>query len=236
MLEILAKGDATDGDATDKGAEENLASAKRDKDLAEQECIHGFPLLYEQATISLWSSLEVLVRALVAQLLLNHDESWQCAEIRKLKVSPGEFMQLESYERCLWITDLLDQESKGEFRQGVNRFESLLAPFGLSGALEDHIKRSLFELSHVRHVLVHRGGIVDRRMLDSCKVLGYSIGEQVRVDHDLWRRFDSAVGAYVLEIIQRMRVRSGLKRWVCKTHSSPEISADAAVASVGEGE
>lgn len=51
---------------------------------------------------------------------------------------------------------------------GVARFETLLALVELSGAIDEEHRKGLFELQQVRNVIVHRAGIVDRRLREQC--------------------------------------------------------------------
>ena len=193
---------------------EKISEAQAVSDLAQSEIDNGFPLLHEQATVALWSSLEALVRRLISLWLVNHRESWQVEEIRRLKIGIGDYESLELLDRCYWVADMFDQEAGGPLRKGAARFESLLAPFGLSGPIPEEVRRALFELCEVRNSVVHRRGFVDKRLLDTCPWLGRSLGEKLTIKHEMWSAYEKAVGGYVLELIERMRVRDGLDRFV----------------------
>ncbi len=201
----------SDGKVEDRQVQ--LERAESDRALAQREVDNDFPLLHEQATIALWSSLEALVRSFAAEWLAHIPSAWQCDAIKKLRVKIGDYEALEPAERCLWIVDLVDQEVSGPLRSGVTRFESLLQPFGLSGDVDPICQKNLFELSQVRHVLVHRDGIVDRRLVEACPWLGLAVGEPLLVSHKMWHRYSEALGAYVLELIQRVRVHFGFGRY-----------------------
>jgi hypothetical protein len=116
----------------------------------------------------------------------------------------------------------LDQETGGPLRNGVNRFECLLQPFGLGGKLDDRTQKVLFELSQVRHVLVHRRRFADRRLLDACPWLSLTSGSKVKITNDMWSEYQKAVAEYLVEIIQRVRVHSGLPRYVRKDESNAQ--------------
>jgi hypothetical protein len=208
-LKALAAHDNTLTEAEDK-----IRQAEADKDLAQREVEHDFPLLHEQATIALWSSLEALVRSFLATWLANKPDAWEVDAVKKLKVKVGDYMSLEALERSLWIVDLIDQEVGGPFRLGVTRFESILQPFGLAGEVDDRCQKALFELSQVRHVLVHRSGVVDKRFADACPWLALKPGQHLLVSHKMWRTYNEALASYVLELIQRVRVHFGLLRYV----------------------
>ncbi|MGP8175791.1 MAG: hypothetical protein ACLP7O_14760 [Terracidiphilus sp.] len=196
---------------------EDIERAEKERDLAQKELDNDFPLLHEQATVAAWSSLEALIRRFVALWLSNRPEAWQTEQIGRLKVRVGDYESLSQIDRCLWITDLLDQEVAGPLRNGVSRFECLLQPFGLGGSLPEDIQKQLFELSQIRHVIVHRRSKADKRLLDACSWLPFKLGDRVRVTHGMWTAYDGAVGAYVLELIQRIRVKYGIRRYVYPT-------------------
>jgi hypothetical protein len=200
-------------DGPDENYEKNLARAVRERELAQTEIDNDFPLLHEQATVALWASLEALIRSFAARWLMNKPGALQCDAVKKLKVRLGDYEALDASERCLWIVDLLDQDAGGALRVGVSRFESLLHPLELHGPVEEDCRKTLFELSQVRNVIVHRRALADKRLIDSCAWLSLKVGDRIRIKHAMWRHYNSAVAEYVLELIQRVRVSFGLPRY-----------------------
>ncbi len=203
-----------DGEAEET---DDLKRAAREKELAQQEVDNDFPLLHEQATVFLWGSLEALVRSFAASWLANNPETWRNEGIRRLRVRLGDYEALDPADRCLWVVDLLDQEGAGPLHAGVARFETLLQPLGLTGAFPEEGRKALFDLSQVLHVIVHRRGQDDRRLIDACPWLGLSSGDRIKISHAMWKRYDRVVGEYVLELIQRIRTSFGLKRYEAKS-------------------
>ncbi|MFN7988667.1 MAG: hypothetical protein U0529_14420 [Thermoanaerobaculia bacterium] len=208
----------TEVDGPTETSAAQLARAEKERELAQSELDDDFPLLHEQATVALWASLEALVRSFVAGWLANRPDAWQADAVKRLKVRLGDYEALETADRCLWVTDLLDQDIGGPLRAGITRFESLLAPFSLNGTVEPETQKTLFELSQIRHNIIHRRGLADRRLLEACPWLGLVAGARVRVSHKMWRGFNDATAAYALELIQRSREAHGLGRYV---HQEP---------------
>ncbi len=219
-IKVLAE---VDGRLQDE--EENLKRASRERDLAQREIDNDFPLLHEQATVALWSALEALVRSFAATWLANSPGAWQKDAVRKLRVRLGEYEALDPADRCLWAIDLLDQETSGPLKHGLGRFEGLLETFQLHGPVREECRKKLFELSQVRHVVVHRRGKADRRLVNACPWLQVKPGDQIRISHVTWREYNDAVSDYVLELIQRVRVAFGLARY---EPEKPDGAADAA--------
>lgn len=216
VLEALAKLDELEDEDKLKEHKRRIEMAKMDGEFAQKEVDSGFPILFEQSLIAVWGALEVLARNLVAHLLFHIPELKQKEAVRKIKVKIGDYETLDPLERCLWIVDLLDQELSAPLKAGINRFESLLEPFGLGGSVSKEAGKKLFELSRIRNLLVHKNGIADRQFVEACPWLGYKVGDVVTVNKQSWDKYQSAHYEYVLEIIQRLRVYFGLERYVAK--------------------
>jgi hypothetical protein len=194
-----------------------LEHAARERDLAQSEVDNDFPILHEQATVALWGSLEALVRSFAASWLANKAGAWQVDAVKKLRIRLGDYEALEPLDRCLWVIDLIDQETSGPLRNGVSRFENLLQVFQLDGATDEECRKTLFEMSQVRHAIVHRRGRADRKLIEACPWLSLKPGDRVKITHKMWHRYHEAVAEYVLELIQRVRVAFGCGRYESTT-------------------
>jgi hypothetical protein len=189
--------------------ERSLAHARREAALAESEVSTGFPLFHEQAIMSLWGWTENLFKAFVARLLEQVPGTFQVPEVSKLRVNLGEYQSLSTEERLLYVTDLLERELNAPLKQGINRFECLLEPFQLSGEVDPEVSRDLYELHHVRNLLAHRGGFVDRRFKQACPWINKELGERLSIDHAQYARYFLSVVKYVAEFKRRVRKRFG---------------------------
>ncbi len=180
--------------------------------LAQTEVNTGFPLLCAQATISLWADLENGLRTFLAAWF-RHERSAKTIEpIQKLKVSLGRYEAMDSDERSHYIIDRLEQEMEPRSRRGIDRFESLFTAFGFETTLDERLKRDLLELYFVRNVLVHRRGIADRTFIQSCPWLPLSVGDQITITPQLYKKYMHAVTAYVVELLVRVGARFGFAR------------------------
>ena len=189
------------------GAEEaakRLEQAREEATLARQEVDKGFPLLYSQALVSMWGSLEDLIHTFLAAWVMNEPNAKQADALQKLKVSLGEYEAYDDEEKGFYIVELLEKELRSPLKRGVSRFEQLLDSFGLSGAVEREVRENLFEVNHIRNVLVHRRGVADRRFVDACPHLGLSAGDKVTVDRQLFDQYSESIAAYVIHILERV--------------------------------
>jgi hypothetical protein len=64
------------------------------------------------------------------------------------------------------------------------------------------------ELSQIRNILVHKAGIADRRLVESCQWLGFQIGQRVKVGYSMYRSFEDAVPEYVGAVVGRLKEKS----------------------------
>jgi hypothetical protein len=69
-----------------------------------------------------------------------------------------------------------------------DRFEALLDFVDLCGPIAESVSRDLRELEQVRNVIVHRNGVVDRRLVEVAYVVAAEIGDHLRLtrDDDVW--------------------------------------------------
>jgi len=163
---------------------------------AKRETEEGFPVLHQQAIVDLWSSLEVLFKDLVASMLENVRGATQLEPIAKMRIRLRDYESMSPRERYEYLVDELERELGAGLKQGIDRFEMLLAPFGLSGPIDEGAKKTLFELSNVRHVIVHRRAVADRKLTDACPWLGLKLGDQVRVTSGDYERYMLAAIEY----------------------------------------
>ncbi len=138
-------------------------------------------LLYEQASVFLWSSLENYTKVTLVRLMELIPEVLECEDISKIKISLAEFERLSAEERRWFILDQLERSLSASLKLGVDRFESLLKVFDLDGPVDAQVKQDLFELQQKRNVLMHRFGIADRRIVENCPWLNLKKGDAVRI-------------------------------------------------------
>ena len=207
LVEVLASVKEVHDTPVAKG---KLDRARRQAELAEREASTGFPLIHAQATVSLWGALEDLLRTFVASWLQHVPAALLNPPLSTCKVAIGDYERLSPEEKGLFMADLLDRAINGSLKLGVTRFETLLEPLGLSGAIADDIRRDIFELSQVRHVIAHRRGIADRRLAEACPWLPLAVGKPVIVTHNDIHRYHTAVGLYVTELIYRVGEHFGV--------------------------
>lgn len=203
FLEIIGAEEDQDNRAEEKH-QLSMAEIRARAEFAKNEAQRGHPTLHAHALIAQWAALETSVEDLCVAFLVNKPDFLKKDIFAKAKVPLAEFQLLDKEERSRFLLGEVERQGAAR-RYGVDRFETLLEPFELSGPVGDDIKKSLYACHHVRNVLVHRGSIADRRIVEACPWLGLRIGDRLMVtqqthheySHDLWR--------YLLIIAQRVR-------------------------------
>jgi hypothetical protein len=185
-------------------AKKRIAEAHRTADLAKREMDTGFPVLHSQAVVNLWSLLEALIQDFLCEWILNTPDALFVEEIKKLKVKIGEYEQLERRDRISYLIELLERDLVVGMKNGVHRFEAILAPFKLAGPIKASIRRDLLELGQVRNVIVHRAGIVDHKFVTACPWMKMKVGDSLQVTHKMFGRYFGAVHAYATLLIYRL--------------------------------
>jgi hypothetical protein len=186
-----------------KEREQAMAHAESLARLAQREISSDFSILHSQALVFLWNGLESLVKDVLRDWLVNRPELLNQEPWTNLKVKVGEYEPLDTEQRAAFLVDQYDQSIGGALKQGSTRFEKLLEAIGLSGRVDENTGKRLFELQQVRNVLVHRMGIADRRLCDSCPWMSLKPGMPVVVRRDTYHDYLAAVTEYAEELIFR---------------------------------
>jgi hypothetical protein len=212
LVELLARIDEPEKPETSAGHVDRLRRANAAAEFARREVEKEFPLLHAQAAISLWGSLEELVLSFVTLLIQHDPASREADQIQRMKVRVGDLLALDDASRARFLVEQLDRDQAGPHRQGANRFESLLEPFGLSGHLDDDLRRTLYEFYQMRNLHAHRQGSADRRFLQACPWLDVTEGQYCAVTHKQIHAYAGAAAQYVLLLVQRMGLKAGWTR------------------------
>ena len=209
MVEALAAVDRYKGKKDNPNHLTEMKNAQEMADLANNEVRENFPLLHANNLVAIWSLLESVIRTFVAAWIANNPKAMTMITISKIKVRLGEYHYIPDADKPLYIAELLEEEIRANLRDGVNRFEAMLEPFGLNGEVSEEIKKGVFELGQIRNVLVHRGGYADRTLIDACPWLPFKVGEKIKISRDIYSRCFGAAHGYILELIIRIAATFG---------------------------
>jgi hypothetical protein len=164
----------------------------------------GSEYVSELGVVKLWSILEAAVDNLLV-LYLSTPERWPATPALKRIEGPlVEFAAASPEERAEYLAEQLKADISAQLKAGIGRFEVIVAAIGLAGAVEPEIRRRCFELSNVRNVVVHKGGIADRRFVEACPWFGVAAGEKIRITELHFHRYAICAMWYLTEVAARL--------------------------------
>jgi hypothetical protein len=185
-------------------------SESRLAELAANEEQRGYPLLYAHSVVSLWGSLEVLVQDLAAAWLSTHSQALTEPPLSAIKLPVGTLRSFRDDDLMVYVVSEASRTLKSDLKLGVGQFESVLDAVGLGGGVDQRVRDGVFYLQQYRHLLVHRGGVADRRFIDNCPALAYCVGETVRVPAALYLDLWLASQMYAATLRNRCNAADGL--------------------------
>lgn len=194
-----------------ENAEAKLAHTKEIADYAEREIECGFPAMNAQSVVALWSLLESFVRSFLVEWMENEPGALQVDAIKNLSIKIGEYEALSPKEKCPYILDRLELDRRSRL-PGISRFEAMLEIFGIHGAVDPELRKTLLNLWAVRNLIVHRRGKADKIFIEQCPWLGVADGDEVHITDAELTKFTNACGKYVINMIPRLQDHFGVPR------------------------
>lgn len=193
-------------------AADKLSRAEKLASLAKSEVESDFPFVRSQVVVSMWALLESYVQAFLLGWLTHEPSAWQVDEVKKLRIPLGYWEESDTTQRCEYVLRALEQDIRSKNHPGISRFEALFRVFGLGGGVDDAVRKTLLELCEVRNVLVHRGGIADRRLAEACPWLNVQAGDHVVVTKLDVISYATGCSNYIGSLISRLQAYFGVGR------------------------
>jgi hypothetical protein len=188
----------------------DLEESKRLANFADDELKNGFPFLHAFATVGAWSTLEVTIEDMLVGILVNEPEILGKPDFAKIRVPLAKYELLDKEERMRLILSELVRAQAATAGQGVNTFESVLQCFELSGEVDEGVRKLLWELNHVRNIIVHRDSYADLRLLHSCPWLHLKTGDRILIDHEKYGSYVETISKYGATLVGRLEKRYGV--------------------------
>lgn len=191
--------------------EEREDAVRRASDLevfSQAQKAQGFPFLYGLAAIKMWALLEAAVDDLVADQLRQHRAS-KFPLLARAKGLLVEFIDATEEEKIDILAQKIRDSTDAALKKGIGRFEAVLDAVFLGGSLPESIRKTLFELSEVRNVLVHRNATADRRFRDACPWFGADPGSPIDLVPNHYKMYSLATLWYFVELDNRVLRASG---------------------------
>lgn len=185
-----------------------VENAERIAQVAKVEIDNGFPFLFSQGTLMLYSYLEGAIKRFITTYFKNNSIN-DIKEFNSVKISLGDFLNLDENEKYEYIFQQYEKSVAIGIQYGVTRFETLLFPIGFGGPVDEETSKSIFELSQLRNNILHRGAIADRFLIKNCPWLNYKLGDRVNVNKDSYNKYFKAISSYLVLIAIRLGEKRG---------------------------
>jgi hypothetical protein len=194
------------GRVVSEGLRSDLEESLRDAAFIEQERKKGFSTLNAYGVVGCWGAFEAAVEDTVVAILCHEPLLLKKEPFSKIKLPLSKFENLDRDERMrLIVTEVTrTQLATGH---GASAFEPLLGLFDLSGDIARDTKKILWEMNHVRNVIVHRNSHADARLVEECPWLGLKSGDIIYVDAEKFIAYTDALIEYVRILNERLTVR-----------------------------
>jgi hypothetical protein len=186
-----------------KKDEKTIAHFEETERLAADEVKNGFPLLYAHSVVALWSALEAAIPRFCVDWLMCFPHFLESKSFAKISLAASSAILGDKRAIMEEVVQTLDQVTHSPLRAGVGRFDLLLDAVGISVAHHDDRRRTLFELSRVRNIIVHQAGKADKRFASECPWMNVAPGTRVVIDEDRYRSYVRAVLTYSGDIADK---------------------------------
>jgi len=186
------------------------ANAVNDAGLARQEIAEDFQFLRGIAITSYWTALEAFVDDLLVAWLIV--EPACCAipyiteQDKKLQNKIPGYAVLEGEEKMAALYTGVKRSRSNNTQGGVSGFEDLFEIFCLKGAPDTHTANDLFESQKIRHLIVHRASIIDRKFLTECPSFAerYKVGDKIEIRDMDHARYKKSMLEYLVNVGARI--------------------------------
>lgn len=162
---------------------------------------------------AVWGALESFVEDFCHAALVMDRRLLQSAKLTKVKLAP-EVLLLSEREQVETILGQAFNHISADMQPGVGKFIAQLECVDLDDAVKaqttEVLRNRVLFAQQFRNLIVHRGGVVDKRFVERCEALSYAVGDVVRVSTQWLREWFSSIVVYGLLIVNSHRERYGL--------------------------
>ncbi|MDQ0112459.1 hypothetical protein [Paenibacillus harenae] len=176
------------------------------KPFLENEIKNNYTYLYNLSSIRIWGIIETAVDDFVQHIIETDINVRNLETLKRIQGPLVDFINMSHSDQSLFLLDSLKQSIKANLKLGVGRFESILSSINHDGVVHELVRTTLFELSQIRNVLVHKNGKADLRIIKNCPWLELSQGMALQITEKKFNKYKLAVMWYILELTNRRSI------------------------------
>lgn len=169
---------------------------------ARREIDSDFELVHALTLLAAWGSFEAFIEDVCKAMLMADRTLLASKPFEKVKV-PASVVVEDINDQIHLIFTEASKNLNTDLGTGIGKFEPLLKLVGLDGDISDELRNAVFYAQRTRNAWAHRAGKADKRFLEHCGHLGFSLGNTVKISteqNDLHLR---ALMVYGLLVINR---------------------------------
>jgi hypothetical protein len=169
-------------------------------DFIREESVNNFGSFFKPYSILIWTHLETFIKNFIVAWIKTNSQSLE------IPIVKATYEKLQNYEdeeeKYHALIDNLELRVRSPNSFGIKKFENILRIFSLDGEVDKDIQNALLELQQVRNLLVHRRGIVDKKILDICNWV-VSYGKEVFIDQEIFEWYIESSFKYAILVTDR---------------------------------
>ena len=193
---------------------------------ARREVEAGFPTLHAHSLLGLCGALECLVEDVFVSRIRENRSLLTGGAFAKVKLPVALIVGLDGNDVALAVLNEVTRLTNVGFAVGPAKYERLLEFVGLAGSIPGPIRDALWLGQQVRNVWAHRGGIADRRFIESVPGSRWPLGERVNMETDDFMRLLHGIHMYGVVVLNRCLDAHGQARVVAECRGYEGILAE----------
>lgn len=161
------------------------------ENIKEESMKEQFSVIYSQMCVLAVSSLEAILKDYFVDSFNNkRDINMENKRLNEIKVTIRDIIDNKlNFDNKLG--SLILERDKPNFQDLKSILSNFKNYFNKEIELEDNLKKKLCFYLEIRHLLVHKGGVVDKKFINSTKVLdanikNYKVGDVVEIKSSDW--------------------------------------------------
>lgn len=173
---------------------------------AETEKNDGHPLLNSLCLVSVCSALEALIYEISYNWILVNKNRLSSEILDKIYVPVLRYESLTEEEKAIYIYNEIEKLKEVSGKPAFEKFETILGIFNLRPREIKEDKSNIREMFFVRNAILHKGAVVDERLLTSCPnlITKYTIGDSIALQFDDYQNYISSTLNYTSGVLDAM--------------------------------